>query len=240
MTVRLAIFDCDGTLVDSQANIIECMAETFAKHRLDAPDRHAVRRVVGLSLAEAMAALLPGAEADFHDRLAEDYKLAFQSRRTNGGLAPQPLYPGVRGGLLQLERGGWLLGVATGKSDRGLALTLLHHETHGRFVTRRAADRHPPKPHPSMIQTAMAETGTRPEDTVMIGDRMDTDIIAGVNSGMETVLVLTGVTRAGEVDRFPYRPNAIVESIAAVALPEAGSAGPSSAPAAGPHRQDNA
>lgn len=96
------------------------------------------------------------------------------------------------------------------------------------------------KPNPLMMRSALNFLGVHSEDTVMIGDRMDTDIIAGVNSGMETVLVLTGVTRAGEVDRFPYRPNAIVESIAAVALPEAGSAGPSSAPAAGPHRQDNA
>jgi phosphoglycolate phosphatase len=170
MTLRLAIFDCDGTLVDSQANIIDCMSDTFAKHRLDEPDRHAVRRVVGLSLAEAMAVLLPDAEADFHDRLAEDYKLAFQGRRANGGLAAEPLYPGVRDGLIQLERSGWLLGVATGKSDRGLALTLMHHEIHGRFVTLQTADRHPSKPHPSMIQTAMAETGARAEDTVMIGD----------------------------------------------------------------------
>ncbi len=170
MTIRLAVFDCDGTLVDSQANIIDCMEETFAKHRLDVPDRHAGRRVVGLSLAEAMAVLLPDADADFHDRLAQDYKRAFQGRRNTGGLSAEPLYPGVRDGLLHLERNGWLLGVATGKSDRGLALTLLHHEIHGRFVTLQTADRHPSKPHPSMLQTAMAEAGARPEDTAMIGD----------------------------------------------------------------------
>lgn len=170
MTVRLAVFDCDGTLVDSQANIIRAMEEAFGKHRLDAPDRHAVRRVVGLSLAEAMAALLPGAEADFHERLAADYKLTFQAMRANGGLMDEPLYPGVRDGLLRLERAGWLLGIATGKSDRGLAMTLMHHELHGRFVTLQTADRHPSKPHPSMLATAMAETGARPERTVMIGD----------------------------------------------------------------------
>lgn len=170
MTVRLAIFDCDGTLVDSQANIIACMAETFARHRLDAPERHAVRRVVGLSLVEAMASLLPDAEADLHDRLAEDYKTAFHGMRASGGLMAEPLYPGVREGLVHLERSGWLLGVATGKSDRGLALTLMHHEIHGRFVTLQTADRHPSKPHPSMLQTAMAETGARPEHTAMIGD----------------------------------------------------------------------
>jgi phosphoglycolate phosphatase len=170
MTPRLAVFDCDGTLVDSQANIIRAMEATFGRHRLAAPDRHAVRRVVGLSLGDAMAVLLPEADAAFHDVLAADYKLAFQNLRATGGLHDEPLFPGVRDGLLRLERAGWLLGVATGKSDRGLALTLMHHEIHGRFVTLQTADRHPSKPHPSMLATAMAETGTRPADTVMIGD----------------------------------------------------------------------
>lgn len=167
---RLAVFDCDGTLVDSQANIVRAMEETFDLHRLDAPDRHAVRRVVGLSLAEAMAVLVPDADAGFHDQLAADYKLTFQGMRSKGGLRDEPLFPGVREGLLTLERNGWLLGVATGKSDRGLALTLVRHEIHGRFVTLQTADRHPSKPHPSMLQSAMAEAGAVPDSTVMIGD----------------------------------------------------------------------
>ncbi len=170
MTTRLAIFDCDGTLVDSQANIIRAMEDCFNKHRLDTPDRHAVRRVVGLSLEEAMKILLPDADDDFHVTLADDYKLAFQGLRSNGGLQSEPLYPGVREGLLRLERHGYLLGVATGKSDRGLALTLAHHELHGRFVTLQTADRHPSKPHPSMIETAIAETGAASSLTCMIGD----------------------------------------------------------------------
>lgn len=167
---RLAVFDCDGTLVDSQANIVRAMEETFTRHKLAVPAGHAVRRVVGLSLAEAMATLLPDADADFHDLLAGEYKLTFQGMRAGGGLAAEPLYPGVREGLLRLERSGWMLGVATGKSDRGLALTLMHHEIHGRFVTLQTADRHPSKPHPSMLQTAMAEAGAHPDQTAMIGD----------------------------------------------------------------------
>ena len=75
------------------------------------------------------------------------------------------------------------------------------------------------KPNPLMMRTALSYLGVHSEDTVMIGDRMDTDIIAGVSSGMETILVLTGVTQAEEVARFPYRPTHVVESIAHVALP---------------------
>jgi phosphoglycolate phosphatase len=198
MTRRLAVFDCDGTLVDSQANIIRTMEETFGKHRLDAPDRHAVRRVVGLSLAEAMAALLPDADAELHERLADDYKLAFQSMRANGGLHDEPLFPGVRDGLLRLEGKGWLLGIATGKSDRGLALTLLHHELHGRFVTLQTADRHPSKPHPSMLTTAIADTGARPETTAMIGDTLF-DIEMAVAANVTPVGVSWGYHEPAEL-----------------------------------------
>ena len=77
------------------------------------------------------------------------------------------------------------------------------------------------KPNPLMMRSALNYLGVHSEDTVMIGDRMDTDIISGVNSGMETILVLTGVTRRDEVERYPYRPTHVAESIAEVALPAA-------------------
>jgi NagD protein len=70
------------------------------------------------------------------------------------------------------------------------------------------------KPNPLMMRTALNYLGVHSEDTVMVGDRMDTDIVAGVESGMETVLVLTGVTTREMVERFPYRPTHIVDSVA--------------------------
>jgi NagD protein len=76
------------------------------------------------------------------------------------------------------------------------------------------------KPNPLMMRSALNFLGVHSEDTVMIGDRMDTDIVSGVNSGVETILVLTGVTRAEEVERFPYRPTHVAASIAEVALPD--------------------
>lgn len=166
---RLAIFDCDGTLVDSQANICLAMEECFARAGLDAPERARTRRVVGLSLLEAMQAMLPDAEAHVHAAMADDYKLAFHSLRGRG-LIEEPLYDGIVELIATLEADGWLLGVATGKSDRGLKLCLEHHGLDPRFVTLQTADRHPSKPHPSMIETAMAEAGAVPETTIMIGD----------------------------------------------------------------------
>ncbi|HEX8226152.1 MAG TPA: HAD-IA family hydrolase [Allosphingosinicella sp.] len=166
---RLAIFDCDGTLVDSQANICLAMEECFAGAGLPTPPRERTRRVVGLSLVEAMRAMLPDAEPHVHRALAEDYKQCFHRLRGRG-LVEEPLYEGVAELIETLVRDGWLLGVATGKSDRGLALCLDHHGLAGRFATLQTADRHPSKPHPSMIDQAMADAGASPETTIMIGD----------------------------------------------------------------------
>lgn len=166
---RLAIFDCDGTLVDSQANICIAMEEAFAGARLAPPDRQATRRVVGLSLVEAMRALLPEGDAPLHRVLAEDYKLAFQRLRGRGQVE-EPLFEGIAELLVALRDAGWLLAVATGKSDRGLALCLDHHGLGDHFVSLQTADRHPSKPHPAMIHQAMADAGAVPETTAMIGD----------------------------------------------------------------------
>jgi len=166
---RLAIFDCDGTLVDSQHNICAAMAECFAAAGLAPPPPEQTRRVVGLSLVEAMRAMRPEAEDDEHVAMAESYKSAFQAMRARG-LDDEPLYDGIADLLDALGVDGWSLGVATGKSDRGLALCLAHHGVSDRFVTLQTADRHPSKPHPSMIDAAMAEAGAEPDQTLMIGD----------------------------------------------------------------------
>lgn len=69
------------------------------------------------------------------------------------------------------------------------------------------------KPNPLMMRAALRQLGAHSGDTIMVGDRMDTDIIAGIEAGMETILVLTGVTSRDEVDRFPYRPTHVIDSI---------------------------
>src|SRR3546814_14060275 len=91
---RLAIVDCDGTLGDSQVNICLAMEDCFARAGLETPRRERTRRVVGLSLVEAMRAMLPDADPEFHRALAEDYKIAFQRLRGNG-LVDEPLYEGI-------------------------------------------------------------------------------------------------------------------------------------------------
>jgi phosphoglycolate phosphatase len=198
VSMRLAVFDCDGTLVDSQANILRAMEDCFARHRLDPPCRHATRRIVGLSLVEAMQALLPDADQALHQRLADDYKTVFQRLRAESALLDEPLYPGVAEGLRELDARGWQLGVATGKSDRGLGLCLAHHGIAGHFVTLQTADRHPSKPHPSMLYAAMAEAGAVPESTVIIGDTVF-DMAMGVSAGVRAIGVDWGYHDADEL-----------------------------------------
>lgn len=166
---RLAIFDCDGTLVDSQHNICLAMEDCFQRGGLVAPDRAAIRRIVGLSLVEAVCALAPEAEPALQRQMSEDYKTAFQRLR-GFGLVEEPLFDGVAEMIAALADDGWILGVATGKSDRGLAFCLEHHGIAHHFATLQTADRHPSKPHPSMIDQAMNDAGAMAEDTLMIGD----------------------------------------------------------------------
>lgn len=184
--IRLAVFDCDGTLVDSQANICRAMAAAFVSARLPEPDPRDVRRIVGLSLVEAVARLAPDHDPDLHGRVADDYKLHFRAMRTNGALLDEPLFPGIADAITTLLDRGWLLGVATGKSDRGLSLLLAHHGLDRHFVTLQTADRHPSKPHPSMLATAMADAGAVPARTVMIGDT-SFDMAMAVNAGVHAV-----------------------------------------------------
>jgi phosphoglycolate phosphatase len=167
--IRLAVFDCDGTLVDGQHAIIAAMGAAWEAFGLPGPDPEAVRRVVGLPLITAIAKLLPTAHEEDHVTLSRHYREAFHELR-QGPDHHEPLYPGVTEALDALEDSGFLLGVATGKSRRGLEATLARHGLEARFVTLQTGDRGPGKPSPDMLLQAMAEVAAGPQTTVMIGD----------------------------------------------------------------------
>lgn len=167
---RLIVFDVDGTLVDSQAGIVAAMAHAFREVGLAEPSPDRVRRVVGLSLEEAVSRLLPADAPD--DLLAaaagayRSHYLALRSRPDHH----EPLFPGTREVLARLDTPRVCLGIATGKNLRGLHATLARHGLARHFVTLQTADGGPGKPHPRMLQAAMADIGARPEETVLIGD----------------------------------------------------------------------
>lgn len=167
--IRLAVFDCDGTLVDGQASVCRAMDRAFAACALAAPDHHLVRRIVGLSLPQAIHRLRPEADAATRAALDTAYRDAFRAAREAGELV-EPLYDGIADTIAALDDAGWTLGVATGKSARGLDHCLATHGLTARFATLQTADAHPSKPHPAMLEAALAATGAAAADAVMIGD----------------------------------------------------------------------
>jgi phosphoglycolate phosphatase len=166
---RLAVFDCDGTLIDGQASICRAMDAAFAEAALPVPDAHLVRRMVGLSLPQAVRRLAPEAGEEAHRRLVDAYKRAFRAQREAGDLS-QPLFAGIAALLDTLRRAGWQLAVATGMSRRGLDHCLAAHGLTALFTSLQTADDHPSKPHPAMLQAALFEAAADPREAVMIGD----------------------------------------------------------------------
>ncbi|MEX2201039.1 MAG: HAD-IA family hydrolase [Dongiaceae bacterium] len=166
---RLVVFDCDGTLVDSQHSIVAAMRAAFEETGLGEPDPNAVRHIVGLTLEEAVVRLLPRALPEQHRQVAAAYRRAFHGIRLRPDFQ-EPLFEGMREVIEALDRAGALLGIATGKSRRGLIATLERHGLGDRFVTLQTADDNPGKPAPDMLLRAMVETGSEPAQTVMIGD----------------------------------------------------------------------
>lgn len=167
--IRLVMFDCDGTLVDSQDMIHYAVTTAFTRHGQEAPDKEAVKRIVGLPLVGAMARLWPEASPEDCETIGAYYREAFQGLRARGEVR-EPLFPGTRDMLDRLAAEGYLLGIATGKSRRGLKATLDLHGLLDRFVVLQTSDDAPGKPHPGMLENAMTEMGAEPHETVLIGD----------------------------------------------------------------------
>jgi phosphoglycolate phosphatase len=186
--LRLVVFDMDGTIIDSQHQIVAAMTAAFAAGGHAAPARDIILSIVGLSLVEAVAALAPHLGAADVERLAGHYRDSFHAQREAGGPdALAPLYPGALAAFeaIAAEEVN-LMGIATGKARRGLDHVFGIHAIEHFFTTLQTADDHPSKPHPSMLLRAMHETGCVPHASVMIGDT-EFDIAMGRAAGMATI-----------------------------------------------------
>jgi phosphoglycolate phosphatase len=204
--LKLVIFDCDGTLVDSQHMIVAAMTRAYAAHGIPLPKREVLLSVVGLSLVEAFTRLGEGTARFPAESLADHYREAFHAMRGSG--APvEPLYPGAAEAIAALaQRGDVVMGVATGKSQRGVRLVLGHHGVLDQFITIKTADDAPSKPHPEMVLAAMRDAGAEPGNTVVVGDTtydMEMAQAAGASG--------VGVT-------WGYHPRAALESAGAIAV----------------------
>jgi phosphoglycolate phosphatase len=182
--LRLALLDVDGTLVDSQGLIVAAMEAACRASGVMPPAAEVVRGGIGLTLLDAVVRALPEVEPTVQERIAEAYKQAFWDLRAAGTHA-EVLFPGAVEALDALEAAGVLLGLATGKSRRGIASFIERNGLDGRFTTLHSADDGPGKPHPAMILAALDNTGCRPDHVVMVGDTtfdMDMARAAGVGA----------------------------------------------------------
>ena len=197
--MRCAVFDCDGTLVDGQAAVCDSMEAAFAEAGLPSPDRNRVRRIVGLSLPQAVMQLAPDAERDTVIAAVDAYKSHFRATRESGRLR-EVLYDGIPQTLQALHDADWSLAVATGKSDRGLQATLASNTLTHLFTSLQTADRPPSKPHPAMLEAALFECGAAPADAVMIGDT-SFDIEMAKAAGVRPIGVAWGYHEPEELVR---------------------------------------
>ena len=210
--LRLVIFDVDGTLIDSQAEIMAATALSFASENLSLPDRPAVLSIVGLSLAEAFAVLCPECKLAQQTRMVHAYKAAFNDLRGPDGIAEMsPMFDGALATLQALHaQHNTLLAVATGKSKRGLDKMIERHGLEGFFVSQQVADFHPSKPHPAMVLAALSETGVDAEQAVMLGDTTF-DMDMGRSAGVGTIGVSWGYH-----DVASLRADIIIDTFAAL------------------------
>lgn len=189
--LRLVVFDVDGTLIDSRAHILLAMQQAFRELDLPEPSHAEILHGVGLSLPELMRQLVPDHESDMHLALADRYRaLSLAHHVTSGQEAV--FFPGMRAVLDHFHADDFtLMATATGMSRRGLDRIIAQHGLHGYFQSTQVADTHPSKPHPSMLFSALADTGVDPDCAVMIGDT-GYDMQMGRAAGLRTIGVTWG------------------------------------------------
>jgi len=192
--IRLIVFDWDGTLMDSEAQIVSCLRAVLHDLSLEPLNDATLRNVIGLGLREAVDTLVPGRDEEFHQAFITRYR----EHWFNSG--ESSLFSGVVDMLDAFRRQQLLLGVATGKSRRGLDRVLGETGLASCFDATRCADEAPSKPHPQMLLDLMDQLGVTPAQTVMVGDT-EYDMEMATNAGVAKIAVTTGVHSEQRLNR---------------------------------------
>ena len=195
MSRPLAIFDIDGTLVDSRASIHRAATEAAQALGLPEPGYDRVRMIVGLSLDDAMRTLEPGLNDRDHAEFVAQFRAAFGRMYAEGH--QEPLYDGALEHLRRLRRDGWRLALATGQNRKGVARNLAREGWGDLFVSAHCADDGPGKPDPAMLFAALKASGVEADRAVMIGDTAH-DARMARNAGMAAYGVSWGFHTADE------------------------------------------
>jgi phosphoglycolate phosphatase len=194
--LELLVFDWDGTLVDSPQHIVDSLLAACADIGIGVPPAERARYIIGLGLKDALEYLLPDLPATEYARLAERYRYHYLA-----GDAKVVPFAGVPEGIAALNASGFLLGVATGKSRRGLDRALQDTGLAPLFHVSRCADEGFPKPHPQMLQVLMEQLNVAAERTLMIGDTTH-DLEMARSAGVRALAVTYGAHAEAELARL--------------------------------------
>lgn len=202
---QLIIFDWDGTLMDSTGHIVNCMRQAITKLELAPLPDHEISHIIGLGLTEAVQTLYPDGNTAMWASLADCYRQTWLNSPGD-----TPLFDNARELLTQLAEQDIFLGVATGKSRRGLNKVLKATGLGDLFVATRCADECHSKPHPQMIMELMDYTGVSGSDAIMIGDT-EFDLLMAKNAGVHGL----GITHGAhdEAKLSACEPQAIVHDL---------------------------
>ncbi len=208
--IKLLIFDWDGTLADSAAQIVRAMQSAIADLGLPARSDASIRELIGLGLDEGLRRLYPELELGALRSLLDGYRAKWLAE--GGGEAP--LFAGALAAVHALHREGFRIAIATGKSRRGLARSLRHHADLARvIVNSRCADETASKPDPRMLVELLEDEGLKPEEALMIGDT-EYDMAMARAIGMTGLGVACGVHEPARLLRAGA--SAVIDAVADV------------------------
>ena len=185
---QLIIFDWDGTLMDSESRIVNCMQAAITDLGLAARSRDQLKNVIGLGLKEALNTLYPGCDDDALSKLVERYRHHFLYEDNT----PSELFDGVADMLHALNQAGYFLAIATGKGRLGLNHALAASQLGHLFHATRCADETRSKPHPQMLEELIDYFGVEPSKSIMVGDT-EFDLEMATNANTQSVAVCYGV-----------------------------------------------
>jgi phosphoglycolate phosphatase len=195
-SLRLLVFDWDGTLMDSISTIVACTQAAVRDLGLEPPADSVVRGAIGLGLRESMERFYPAFDDALFEAMVERYRFHWLESFRDDPL----LFAGVIEAVRHLADQGFLLAVATAKSRRGLERELVRTGLGPLFHATRTVDEAPSKPHPGMLLGLMEELGARASETLMIGDTQ-WDLQMAQNAGTHGLGVLTGSHSREELEQ---------------------------------------
>ena len=202
----LLIFDWDGTLMDSQAQIVNCMQSAITDLELEARTDQQISNIIGLSLEEAIIQLYPLINHKMMKLTVQTYRDFYLYKDKT----PSPLFSGVETVISNLRNKGYDLAIATGKSRRGLEKGLQETNMSEFFPITRCADETRSKPHPQMLEEILVDYGTHASKALMIGDS-EYDLQLANNAKVDGLAVSYGVH--GLIRLLKQEPTGFIDNI---------------------------